>query len=116
MYYLGKKDNYFRIKCDKCGKVLLFDKKYFIETANDNFCQTNMSIQCSCGNISNGIIKSKESNEVSNINLPHCPTCGSTNIEKISGANKVGSAMMFGVFSLGHISKTFKCKNCHYQW
>jgi len=37
MYYLGKKDDYFRIKCDKCGKVLLFDNKYFIETSNDNF-------------------------------------------------------------------------------
>ena len=49
-------------------------------------------------------------------NVPKCPTCGSTNIEKISGANKVTSAVVFGVFSLGHISKTFKCKNCGYKW
>jgi uncharacterized protein (UPF0212 family) len=45
-------------------------------------------------------------------NIPHCPTCGSTNVEKISGVNKVGSVAVFGVFSLGHISKTFRCKNC----
>lgn len=46
------------------------------------------------------------------INLPCCPTCGSTNVEKISGVNKVGSVVLFGIFSLGHVSKTFKCKNC----
>lgn len=49
-------------------------------------------------------------------NVPKCPTCGSTNIEKISGVNKVASAGLFGLFSLGHISKTFRCKNCDYKW
>ena len=49
-------------------------------------------------------------------NVPHCPTCGSTNVEKISGLNKVASGALFGIFSLGHISKTFKCKNCGYKW
>jgi len=54
----------------------------------------------------------KETNPIQADNILHCPTCGSTNVEKISGINKVGSAALFGVFSLGHISKTFKCKNC----
>lgn len=45
-----------------------------------------------------------------------CPTCGSTNVKKISGASKVGSAVAFGVFSLGKLSKTFECKNCGYKW
>lgn len=48
--------------------------------------------------------------------IPKCPTCGSTAVEKISGANKVGAAFLFGVFSLGHLSKTFKCQNCNYKW
>lgn len=47
---------------------------------------------------------------------PHCPTCGSNNIEKISGANKVGKAVLFGIFATGSISKTFHCKNCGYRW
>lgn len=45
-----------------------------------------------------------------------CPTCGSTNVKKISGASKAGSALMFGVLSLGKLSKTFECKNCGYKW
>ena len=57
-------------------------------------------------------VKTLEQKQIETSNIPHCPTCGSTNIEKISGVNKVGSAALFGVFSLGHISKTFRCKNC----
>lgn len=46
----------------------------------------------------------------------HCPTCGSTNVEKISGASKVGKAVAYGVLAAGSISKTFHCKNCGYKW
>lgn len=56
----------------------------------------------------------KEKQQIQNI--PHCPTCGSTDIEKIGTGNKVASALAFGIFSLGHISKTFKCKQCGYKW
>lgn len=49
-------------------------------------------------------------------NMPKCPTCNSTEIEKIGAINKVGSAAIFGVLSLGHLSKTFKCKHCGYKW
>lgn len=48
--------------------------------------------------------------------IPKCPTCGSENINKISAKNKVGSAITFGIFSVGHISKIFKCNNCGYKW
>lgn len=52
----------------------------------------------------------------STTHIPKCPTCGSTAIEKISGANKVGAVVLFGIFSLGHLSKSFKCQNCNYKW
>lgn len=48
-------------------------------------------------------------------NVPKCPTCGSTNIEKISGAKRAASEIMFGIFS-PTIGKTFCCKNCGYRW
>jgi hypothetical protein len=51
-----------------------------------------------------------------NKNIPHCPVCSSTNIQKISGASKVGKAALFGVFSLGSISKQFKCNSCGYKF
>ncbi len=50
------------------------------------------------------------------LNVPRCPTCQSTKIEKISKKSKVGSAVLWGVFVLGKVSKTFKCKNCGYSW
>ncbi len=43
-----------------------------------------------------------------------CPTCGSTNIEKIKLRKKVGIAGLVGIFSVGYLSKTFKCENCSF--
>lgn len=48
-------------------------------------------------------------------NVPKCPTCHSTNIKKIGGANKIISIKVFGVYS-SKINKTFKCENCGYTW
>jgi len=46
----------------------------------------------------------------------NCPNCQSSNVNKISAASKAGSALMFGVFSLGKLSKTYECKKCGYKW
>jgi len=46
----------------------------------------------------------------------HCPTCNSTNIQKIGIGNKVASGAILGIFAINHIGKTFKCKSCGYQW
>lgn len=47
--------------------------------------------------------------------VPKCPTCGSTNIRKISGVERGASIAAFGIFSK-KINKTFKCGNCGYTW
>lgn len=44
-----------------------------------------------------------------------CPTCGSTNIRKMSGVERGASIAAFGIFSK-KINKTFKCGNCGYTW
>lgn len=49
-------------------------------------------------------------------NTPKCPVCHSASIEKISLGNKVGSVALVGVLAIGHISKTFKCRNCGYKF
>lgn len=46
---------------------------------------------------------------------PTCPTCKSTNIEKISVGKKVFGGAMFGLFS-SDVRKTMHCKNCGYKW
>lgn len=48
-------------------------------------------------------------------NLPKCPTCGSTNIKKISAVSKAGGIFMFGIFSKTAKSQ-FQCVDCGYKW
>ena len=45
----------------------------------------------------------------------HRPTCGSTNVKRISAASKVAGAYAFGLFSKTAKSQ-FKCGNCGYKW
>lgn len=46
---------------------------------------------------------------------PKCPTCGSTNIRKISATSKTLGAIGFGLLSKTAKSQ-FKCNNCGYKW
>lgn len=48
-------------------------------------------------------------------NVPHCQTCGSTDIKKISATSKVVGAGLFGLFSKTARSQ-FECKDCGYKW
>lgn len=54
-------------------------------------------------------------NSNSNVNIPKCPTCGSTNITKIGTFNRMLSTGLFGLAS-GKIGKTMKCNNCGYTF
>lgn len=47
--------------------------------------------------------------------LPKCPTCGSTNVQKISGTKRWLTTGLFGLAS-SDIGKTMVCKNCGYKW
>ena len=47
--------------------------------------------------------------------MPKCPTCGSTNIEKISVGKKIGGSFLFGVFS-SDVRNTMHCKDCGAKW
>lgn len=48
-------------------------------------------------------------------NTPKCPTCGSTNIEKISLTKKAFGGAMFGLFS-SDVRNSMHCKNCGAKW
>ena len=47
--------------------------------------------------------------------VPKCPTCGCTDLERISTALRVAGTVAFGIFSPKN-GKQFKCKNCGYMW
>ena len=44
-----------------------------------------------------------------------CPNCKSTNVQKISSASKIGSALIWGVFSK-KMAKSYQCNSCKYFW
>ena len=50
-----------------------------------------------------------------NSHIPHCPTCSSTNIKKISGLSKAGSVFLWGVFSR-KVHKQWHCNSCGSEW
>lgn len=53
--------------------------------------------------------KAKESNK------PKCPTCGSTNIKRITTANRAVSVLTLGILS-GKIGKNYECLDCKAKW
>ena len=48
-------------------------------------------------------------------NIPKCPTCGSTNIKKISAGSRWLSTGLFGISS-SKLGKSMECRNCGYKW
>lgn len=56
-----------------------------------------------------------ENDKVKQANVPKCPTCGSSNIKRVSGTSKAVSVVMFGLLSQ-KVKKQFRCNNCGYEW
>lgn len=49
--------------------------------------------------------------------LPHCPSCGSVNANKISTETKVAKTAAFGVYgAMSDSGKTWKCNKCGCKW
>ncbi len=48
-------------------------------------------------------------------NIPHCPTCSSTDLKKISTTSKVMNTAMWGIFGTKR-HKTYHCNSCGYEW
>lgn len=52
---------------------------------------------------------------IENKYVPRCPTCGSSDIKKISTSRKIVGAIGFGLLSRTAKSQ-FECLNCKYKW
>lgn len=115
-------DGYVSTTCVKCGKYSIAPypiSKY----KNYVLIDSRYTDTCSkCGNEMKNHILSKRPADYVNPRqretfitydkVPRCPICHSSQIHKISATNKVASALTFGVFAAGHVSKTFKCDTC----
>lgn len=125
MHFLYEKDGILYVACDNCGRELKF-KKYELQ-------DVKTGVECFCGTFSSvitGIPEEREVNvenktstntvnsapkPVTRTSVPRCPTCGSTNISKISLTSKAVGGAMFGIFS-SNIRNTYKCNDCGYKW
>ena len=109
--------------CTKCN--YLSGAPYYIARSGDYlFIDSRYIGKCAgCGNtMKNHILSKRPSNWVDPrqhemwikdyANIPKCPICNSTQIHKISVTNKAASAITFGIFAAGHVSKTYKCNVC----
>lgn len=113
--------------CNKCGKIIsIHDMTKFCVIKND-YCiiKDNDSIICDeCNNICTGMIQYKSNPSIKesiinkpqpSLNIPKCPTCGSTKLSNVSTLSKAGSVFMFGLLSQ-KVKKTWHCNNCGYEW
>lgn len=120
--------------CPKCGCPMSviknktikenFEKENQISNEQCPLCSAkkphiiidNIKEVCSvCGYVFNENYVKKHKDLLPEKILPTCPTCGSTNIEKISAAKKVGGSLLFGIFS-SDVRNSMHCKDCGYKW
>lgn len=55
------------------------------------------------------------SSNSSDPHTPKCPTCGSTDLRKVSVGAKAVSVGLFGIFGQ-KVKKTWHCNSCGYEW
>jgi len=61
------------------------------------------------------VIHGKGTYRYSQENVPKCPTCGSTNIKRITTLDRAVSVGTLGLLS-GKIGKNYECLNCKAKW
>ena len=96
--------------CLKCNRPLQkYDKK---DNENENdLLKRSWSKNENLSITKNNIPRIKSKQKLEDQHLPKCPTCGSTNLKKLSFINKAISVGVFGLLS-NKINKTWECKNC----
>lgn len=105
-------------KCPKCGR--LYDNTNIFYCYNDNYPLIDYSTNDPLGeqlkNFDRHILKPTLGKKLSApAFVPHCPTCGSKKIKRISTLKRITSLHLFGFFSKTAISQ-FQCGNCGYKW
>lgn len=130
------KNEYMEI-CKKCSNIKIYIKQDFIDNFQCPDCnclegtleENKNLIAVRCKHCGKQVIvlekhttvdhrtKSVENQQVNSISesAPKCPTCGSTNIKKISSTAKVTNTVLFGIFG-NKRKKQFHCESCGYEW
>lgn len=92
-------------KCPVCNRIYNDNEYYCL---NDNNRLQNYSKEQSFAD-------QKRIAEKEKTLKPHCPTCNSTNIKKISNLRRGVHSVAWGLLSTTARSQ-FECKHCGYKW
>ena len=110
-------------ECTKCNKLYFVEEgKYFskicplcdTETKLEGIYECDTDLAEKAKNTP-PYDPTKDPNSPYYIPIIKCPTCQSTNTQKIGTGERVASVAMMGVFSK-KINKSFKCNSCGYTW
>ena len=122
MNYIKEEDGWIFAECSECDMVMKFRKNQLKKSTNEY--RLSEPVECFCGQEDDFIYGvPAEQSPTGTVpvysaparNVPHCPTCGSENVTKISLGSKAVGGAMFGIFS-SNIRKSYKCNNCGYKW
>lgn len=75
----------------------------------------NVTGKCDVCGFTNESLRPKPESTHPTTNLPKCPTCGSTDIDKITAFDRGVAAGVFGMISKTARSQ-FRCLKCGYMW
>lgn len=87
----------------------------FIEAMDDLKQKDPIEFQLKMSQFKTQLQQQESSKQTEEDNTPRCPTCGSTDIQKISEAKRWLSTGLFGLAS-SDIGKSMCCKKCGYKW
>lgn len=106
-------------KCPNCGRIYNYGNDGWYQCMN---CRYPLKPASEVKNIKHPELNPMLNDnhvigEIKNSNkfTPKCPTCSSTNVQKIGTGERVVSVAMLGIFSK-KINKSFKCNDCGYTW
>lgn len=119
-------------KCKKCGHAVVqtdiprkgFHKLYTLENERDfmasianKYGNNQFSYEMYDKWVRELHIKSNSTTTQSHQQkpVPKCPTCGSTDLRKITATEKATSSVLFGLFG-NKRKKQFHCNSCGYEW
>ena len=111
-------------KCDKCDEELIDNEVYkkwndnqrnkYMKKYKSKYNSNSSSVTISKASMPvQSALKTSLTNQQANI--PTCPTCGSTNICKISTGKKALGFITVGIFS-SNFGKTMECRQCGYKF
>lgn len=131
-YHIFEPDGGFGKICPSCKKgvledsIITYEELEIIQDVSDSdrqFLEAMIGLkkndpieyQLKISQFKANLKQQESSKKVEEDNKPKCPTCGSTDIQKISGTKRWFSTGLFGLAS-SNVGKTMECKKCGYKW